>query len=182
MQINRIIWCNLGLIVAIGIYGLVTDEPYWRDVGHGLWLYDYLFWFALVLNGPAGVLADYISWLTTAHTEARYLIQYALWCLLLWPQWKLYNQLVHWQGGSKIKQVIFWVFVFMIVTFGGIAAYAAWLLDHHPDESPIGQYLLFVRAAGIACSGLVLLVYAHFVANHALTRRSSGTPQKRVAP
>jgi hypothetical protein len=175
MRVAKIIRWNLGLVIAICLYGILTDEPYWRDVGHDPYLYDYFFWFALVFNEPSSVLAGYFSWLTKAPSEGRYLIQYALWCLLLWPQWRLYDWLAHWQGGSKLKQVIFRVFVSLIVTLGGVAAYTAWLLDHHPDESPINQYILFVLAAGVVCSGLILLAYAYFVAKHALTHNSSGT-------
>jgi uncharacterized membrane protein len=34
MQINKIIWWNLGLIVSIAVYGIITDEPYWKANGH----------------------------------------------------------------------------------------------------------------------------------------------------
>ena len=53
MQINKIIRWNLGLIISIGVYGIITDEPYWKEVGHLPNLYDYLFWFATALNGPS---------------------------------------------------------------------------------------------------------------------------------
>ena len=35
MLIAKFIRVNLALIVVVGFYGMVTDEPYWRDVGHG---------------------------------------------------------------------------------------------------------------------------------------------------
>ena len=35
MPITKIVRWNLALIVVVGLYGMVTDEPYWRDNGHG---------------------------------------------------------------------------------------------------------------------------------------------------
>src|SRR3981081_2028171 len=61
MPIAKIIRWNLALIFVVGLYGLATDEPYWRDNGHGPWLYDYLFWLGLVLNEPSAFAADYLS-------------------------------------------------------------------------------------------------------------------------
>src|SRR4030095_2349196 len=101
MQINKIIWWNLGLIVSIAVYGIITDELYWKAVGHDPNLYDYLFWFGTALNGPSSFAADHFSWLIATrihyewHGDARFIIQYALWCLLLWPQWKLYEFLAN---------------------------------------------------------------------------------------
>jgi hypothetical protein len=79
MPITKIIRWNLALIVVVGLYGMVTDEPYWRDNGHGPWLYDYLFWFGLVLNGPSGFAADYLSRLSSIGTKFRFVIPYVLW-------------------------------------------------------------------------------------------------------
>jgi hypothetical protein len=184
MRVAKIIRWNLGLVVAICLYGILTDEPYWRDVGHGPDLYDYFFWFALAINGPSGFLADYLSRLTGTNDEAMFLIQFALWCVLLWPQWRLYDWFVAWSRESHRKQVTFYIFVSLLVMVGGLATYEAWLYGHRPYESEgfMDKYFLFVRVGGVACSGLVLLVYSHLVANHALTLRSSGTAQKRAAP
>ena len=62
MSIRKIIWLNALLALGIGIYGILTDEPYWRSVGHFPELYDFLFWAALALNGPSGFAADYAAW------------------------------------------------------------------------------------------------------------------------
>ena len=182
MQTNKIIRWNLGLIVVIGLYGIVTDEPYWRDNGHGPWLYDYFFWFALALNGPSGVLADYLSWFTKTHTENRYLIQYALWCLLLWPQWRLYGWLARWRRESPKKQIMFHVLISLIVVLGGIAAYEAWLFGHRPTELFVDKYFWFVRAAGVACSGIAIFVHSHAVANQSRSNHTFNTdaPKRRA--
>lgn len=37
MPIAKVIRWNLALIVVAGLYGMVTNEPYWRDNGHGPW-------------------------------------------------------------------------------------------------------------------------------------------------
>ncbi len=182
MHIRKIVWWNLGLIMAIALYGIVTDELYWRDNGHSPWLYDYFFWAALAINGPSGFLADYLSWLTSTQSESRYVIQYAFWCLLLWPQWRLYGWLAGWRHEGRKKQIIFHVLIALIVFLGGIAAYEAWLFGHRPTEFFVDKYFWFVRLAGVACSGIVILLYAHLVANRSRSNYAfnADTPKRRA--
>src|SRR5262245_1096319 len=101
MQINKIIRWNLVLIISIGVYGIIIDESYWKEVGHLPNLYDYFFWFATALNGPSSFAGDYLYWHTGRFShhdwwlDARFILQYVFWCLLLWPQWKLYEFLAN---------------------------------------------------------------------------------------
>jgi len=157
MPIAKIIRWNLALIVVVGFYGLITDEPYWRSVGHGPGIYDYLFWFALALNGPSGLAADYLSWFGASAAEARFVIQFALWCALLWPQWKLYHLLALWCREGSSRQIMLYSLVILIVAAGGAGAYQAWIWGHRPSEFFIDRYFWFVRVVGVGCSGLVLL-------------------------
>jgi hypothetical protein len=43
MPIRNIVQLNGLLVVGIFMYGIGTDEPYFRAVGHTPWLFDYLF-------------------------------------------------------------------------------------------------------------------------------------------
>lgn len=106
MSISKIVWLNVLLIASIGVFGVLVDAPYWRSVGQSAWLYDYFFFAALALNGPSGLVADFVAWLVTnkfivnrqlpfwIYYEWRFAIQYTLWVLLLWPQWKAYDFLI----------------------------------------------------------------------------------------
>jgi hypothetical protein len=157
MPIAKITRWNLALIVLVGLYGFVADEPYWKAVGHGPWLYDYLFWFALVLNGPSGFAADYLSALSVDNTELRFAAQYALWGALIWPQWKLYHVLAVWCRKGSARQILLYGLVMLLVVAGAAGAYQAWWVGHRPSEFFIDKYFWFVRIAGLGCSGLVLL-------------------------
>ena len=130
MQINKIIWWNLGLIVSIAVYGIITDEPYWKAVGHDPNLYDYFFWSAL--NGPSSFAADHLSWLTGPYDDVRIIIHYVFWCLLLWPQWKLYEFLANFSLQSRQRRLVLCLFVLLFVLAGGIASY-------EPGYSDIGM-------------------------------------------
>jgi hypothetical protein len=44
MPIAKVIRWNLALIVVVGLYGLITDEPYWRSVGHGPVWVEWAIW------------------------------------------------------------------------------------------------------------------------------------------
>src|SRR4030088_970232 len=109
-SIDRSIRWNLGLIIAVGLYGFFTDEPYWRDTGHGPWLYDYLFWLVLVFNGPSGFAADY----------------------LLWLQWKGYHRLALWCRGRQARQRMLYGAALLLTLAGAAGAYQAWVFGHRP--------------------------------------------------
>jgi hypothetical protein len=143
MSIRKIISLNCLLILSVCVFGVLTDEPYWREVGHSPSLYDYFFWSALALNGPSGVVADYAAWLTTnnlhlkwqalflAQHEWRFAAQYAIWLLLLWPQWKAYDDiLVGWCIGHPYRQTWLFITAFGAALIGCFAAYQAWTPGH----------------------------------------------------
>ena len=163
MPINQVIRWNMTLIVAVGAYGFITNEPYWRDTGHGPWLYDYLFWFGLFLNGPSGLIADYLAWFGLSDAEPRFVIQYFLWCLLLWPQWRLYHALALWCGANRARQLGLYGAAFVLTILGSVAAYQAWIFGHRPSHTFIDPYFWFVRVAGLGCAGVVLLAYTYVV-------------------
>jgi hypothetical protein len=166
MSIHRAVRLNLALVLGIGLFGVVTDEPYWRSVGHDPSLYDYLFWFGLALNGPSGVTADYLSWLVTSNNSKyglEFVVQYVLWLLLLWPQWKGYDVVVVWCIGHPRRKAVLYAAIAGIVVIGGVAAYEGWMYGHRPRELAfIDRYFWFVRIASVALSGLVILAYAQF--------------------
>jgi len=175
MSIRRIIWLNALLVLGIGIYGVVTDEPYWRSVGHGPWLYDYLFWCALALNGPSGFAADYAAWfvvdrfnvnwqLVVQHEDDwRFMVQYGLWLFLLWPQWKGYHAVAAWCIAHRGREILLYLAVVAITVIGCAAAYEAWIYGHRPSEFFIDRFFWFVRIAGVALSGIIILAYSQFV-------------------
>jgi hypothetical protein len=163
MTIAKIIRWNLALIVVVGLYGMFTGEPHWRENGHGPWLYDYLFWLGLVLNGPSGFAADYLSQLSSTSTEGRFVIQYVLWCLLLWPQWKLYHAAVLRCRESRPRQMALYSLALLVAVTGSVGAYQAWVYGHRPSDLFIDKYFWFVRIGGVACSGVVLMIYAYVI-------------------
>ena len=170
MSSSAIVRWNLAFIVAAGSYGFLTDEPYWRETGHGPWLYDYLFWALLALNGPSGFAADFLSSFISSEAEIRFCAQYALWCVLLRPQWKLYHRLALWCRESPPRRLAIATAALLVALIGSAAAYEAWLFGHRPSDGVfIDRYFWFVRVAGIAFSGVVLLACIH------LARRGPST-------
>ena len=166
MSVHKIAQLNALLVLGIGAYAFLTDEPYWRSNGHGPWLYDYLFWCALALNGPSGFAADCASWLITyssSNAEWRFVVQYGLWLLFLWPQWKGYDAVAAWCIGHRGRETSLYLATAGITVIGCIAAYEAWIYGHRPMELVfIDRYFWFVRVAGVALSGMVILAYSQF--------------------
>ena len=175
MSIRKIVWLNALLISSIGVFGVLTDEPYWRAVGHGPGLYDYLFWSALALNGPSGVAADFAAWFATnyfqlnwqtlflAEHEWRFAIQYALWLLLLLPQWKAYDTLVGCCVGHPYRQTSLRLGALSTALIGCVAAYEVWSPSHRVGLVFVDPYFWVVRAVALGLSGFVILAYSHFL-------------------
>lgn len=184
MSIRKIVWLNALLISSVGVFGVLTDEPYWRAVGHSPGPYDYLFWLALALNGPSGVAADFAAWLATdnlhlrwqstflAEHEWRFAAQYALWLLFLWPQWKAYDIFVGWCVGHPHRQTSLCLVALSTTLIGCVVAYQAWSPGHRVGLAFIDPYFWVVRAVALGLSGLVILAYGHFVKNDVYARTS----------
>ena len=175
-SLGTIVRINLLLVLSIGLYGFFTDEPYWREVGHRPWLYDYLFWIGLGLNGPSGFAAEYLSWVVindspvhglgfvTQHShDWRFLVQYVLWSLLLWPQWKAYDAIARWSLAHRRYEWALYTAAAVFVLGGGVLAYAGWAWGHRPSELVfIDQYFWFVRRGAVALSGVLVVAYYEF--------------------
>jgi hypothetical protein len=181
MLIRRIISLNALLIVGVGIFGVLTDEPYWRAVGHTPSLYDYLFWLALALNGPSGLAADLGARHITdnfrlpflAGHEWRFIIQYALWLLFIWPQWKAYDLSVRWCVGHPFRKILLYLAASGAVLIGCIEAYEAWEPSQRVGLVFIDRYYWTVRIAGLGLAGLVVVLYAQLLKNRMLARASA---------
>ncbi|MDA9479798.1 hypothetical protein XI03_35950 [Bradyrhizobium sp. CCBAU 65884] len=173
MSIRKIILLNAMLVSSVGVFGVLIDEPYWRAVGHAPWLYDYFFWLALALNGPSGFVADYAAWLAIdsfhlhrqvrvlAEHEWQFAIQYALWLLFLWPQWKAYDTLVRWCRGHPDRETALRLTALGIALVGCVWAYQSWEPSHRVGLFFIDRFFWVVRPIGLGLSGIVVLLYDH---------------------
>jgi len=167
MPIRNIIRLNVLLVLAVGIYGFLTDEPYWKAVGHGPNLYDYVFWFALALNGPSGFAAEYAAWFATSNGsdhDLQFVLQYGFWLLLLWVQWRLYDAAARYCIGHRSRETLLYLAAFAVAVLGGLAAYQGWVWGHRPmDVGFIDRYFWFVRIGGVALSGVVVFAHTQLV-------------------
>jgi hypothetical protein len=172
MSIQKTVRLNALLIASIGIQGFMTDEPYWRAVGHSPGLYDYFFWSALALNGPSGFAADYAAWLATDidlkwqaliqhREELRFVVQYLFWLLLLWPQWKAYDIIACRCAGHPRRERLLRLAALGLVLIGCVGIYETWRSSHRIGLFFIERHFWTVRIAGVALSGVVILVYGH---------------------
>jgi hypothetical protein len=152
---------NALFILALAVFGAVTDEPYWRANGHLPWTYDYVYFTALALNGPSGVLAELLSRSLSSNNETQYVLQYLLWTCLAPLQWWLYRQLALLSHSSRPGRLFVLVGAVLVFVGGAIGAKAGWDSGHRPAyEEFIDQYFWFVRVASLALAGGIQLLYA----------------------
>ncbi len=164
MTVRLINKFNICLVTIVGIYGLGTDEPYWREVGHGPWTYDYLFWLALAFNGPSGFLADWTVFKLGLYLDSGFLVQYCLWLVLLCVQWVLYVCLAEWSAVTRTRRLLVYGLSLCLFLGGCAAIVQVWQInlerlaieDHH-----INVYFWPVRIGGLALAGfwVSLLTY-----------------------
>jgi hypothetical protein len=185
--LGKIIYWNAVLVLAGGMYGILTDEPYWRANGHGPNLYDYLFWIGLALNGPSGFAADYISWgliyPSDSGVDWRFLLQYGLWLLFLALQWRFYDAAVTRCVGHPWRETALYAVAVCIMIVGAFAAYKGWIYGQRPMGDFFAvRHFWFVRIAGLAFSGLILFAYSLFYKAHRLSPAESIKEQPTPLP
>jgi len=108
------------------------------------------------MNGPSGLAADYLSWLVARHAEIRFVLQYAFWCALLWPQWQPYLALAQWCRQTRARRMVLCCLTLLLTLVGAVAASRAWFIGQRPSAFVIDRHFWFARVAGVAGSGLVL--------------------------
>jgi hypothetical protein len=149
--LNKIVLLNIAVVFGIGLYGFLTDEPYWRSAGHGPWLYNYLLWSGLALNGPAGFTAGQLFALPY---RGDYFLEYALWVALLWPQWKAYGILAKWCARDWRREIALYLAIAGITAIGCFMTY----MDQRRYLHPSDTFLAF-RIAATALGGVVISAY-----------------------
>jgi hypothetical protein len=169
--LRRAIRWNLMLVLSIGIYGVLNDEDYWNAIGHGPHLYDYLYWCASALNGPSGFAAESLSRLVIEDSRIRpfvvqhltqwqFALEYILWLVLIWPQWKAYDAVVFWCIGRRNRQTDLYAAIAAATVAGCILSYGAWVDAHQYSDIPYIQiYFWFFRIGSLTFAGPVILAY-----------------------
>jgi hypothetical protein len=149
----RLVVFSAALVIGVGMFGVLTDEPYWRAVGHGPWMYDYLFWFALALNGPSGLLADWLSFAMRVEHNLQFAVQYCLWGLFLGPQWYAYDALARWAARTPTRSRRLYATSAILYLVGCVGCHHIWL-NTVPTEHFVDIYFWPVRIAGVALAGV----------------------------
>lgn len=96
-----------------------------------------------------------------AEHESQFAIQYSLWLLLLWPQWKAYDTLVRWCRGHPYREAALRLAALSIALAGCVWAYQSWEPSHRVGLFFIDRLFWVVRAIGLGLSGIVVLLYGH---------------------
>lgn len=178
-SMRRFVLLNVACVLALYLYGVLTDEPYWIEVGHGPGLYDGLLWLGLFVNGPSGFLAECLSWMASPFIDydARFSLRHLLWSLLLWGQWWLYFVLARWTGKSVGRVRALNLFSVGVMLVGAVLAREAWLFGHRPSDEHVDRYYWFVRALGLAASGLMI-----FLCRWIASRSARSVPRRPDEP
>ena len=176
MRMSTLQRINIGLILCVGLYGLLTDEPYWRSMGHSTNVYDVLFWAALIPNGPAGFLADWLAWKIGLADDTRHLTQYLLWSALAMLQWWAYLQLARW--AARLTQRVRTVATLSLIWLACGIAWAGYALNAALGAAKTADCFIDVsfwpvRIGSTALAGLWVLLLVRWAQTQIAVRDGS---------
>src|SRR2546427_12603167 len=66
-------------ICVLGLLGLLIEEPYWRDVGHGPTWFTWTTWTVMPLTGPVALLARLAASAVSNQPELPFWLEHRLW-------------------------------------------------------------------------------------------------------
>jgi hypothetical protein len=134
-------------ILALGVWGMLIAEPYWRAVGHGPTAFTWASWTAIVLSAPASLLARPAAQvLFEREIELVFVLEHILWAALIVLQWHVLRRAAAWLRPAR-KWTLFAAALSAIGLVAGIVSWAErWPLVHGEDISwnlldrPIGIF------------------------------------------
>ncbi|MBW9231380.1 hypothetical protein [Leptospira santarosai] len=155
-------------ILIVGFWGLMTDEPYLRAVGHEISIFDFTNWFLILTDGPASLISYIFASLVThlvfkpylespgslilQDFDFHFMIYYTSWSILSVFQWKSMIWLLKEGRLHGIVKKIF-LSVIGICTILSIWAFFTTLPEFYSDEHQ--EFYLPVRM--FACAILFLV-------------------------
>ena len=110
--------------LALAIYGILIDEPYWRAVGHYPNTYDFLSWFLIMLSSPSSALARYFPFYIYSDIkyDSIFIAQHMFWLCLSLFQWLMLlhyrvglGKILRWWHGGRY--LIGFLFIFAILRY-----------------------------------------------------------------
>src|SRR5258708_11592416 len=109
-------------ILVLAIWGMLIDEPYFRNVGHGADAFTWARWLAIFLSAPASLLARPAARAAAANFEFEFLIEHVLWAALIVLQWRALRR-----GAAYLRPA--WGLTLVaaaVVRISGAAALLSW--------------------------------------------------------
>ncbi len=164
-------------ILALGFWGMLIAEPYWRAVGHGPTAFTWISWMAILLTAPASLLARPAARIITADiyqgdiyedVELVFVLEHMLWAILIVLQW-----LVLLRAASRLRPTRRWTLFAatlsgMSLIAGAISWAERWPVVHGEDIS------WNVLDVPIAIFGLALVPPAWLLLQRRYHRRIRG--------
>lgn len=146
VTLRRIIKGNMVLVLVVGLFGLITDQDLTQAMGARPWLYDYLYWGVLLLNGTSHYVGLYLEsfifdsargiirsldWLIDSG-RFNFILFYIVWLALVPLQWWLYWRLAGWASTSPRRFAIICTLAFLSTIVGSFYAWhwLEWLKEY----------------------------------------------------
>jgi len=109
-------------VLALAIWGMLIDEPYFRDVGHGANAFTWTRWIAIFLSAPASLLARPAARAVAAYFEFEFLIEHVLWAALIVLQWRALRR-----GAAYLRPGWAWTLIAVMLAMISVAVgLASW--------------------------------------------------------
>ncbi|UOY18878.1 hypothetical protein K8O67_02375 [Leptospira borgpetersenii] len=123
--LKKLQWGNFIIILLLGFWGIMSDEPYFRAVGHDLNSFDVVNWFVILITGPASLIAYTLSYgvvyivfgrHSTESIDFAFICYYTIWSILSIFHWKCILWILKQSHLHKfIRKLFFYISVICII-------------------------------------------------------------------
>ncbi|EMM72517.1 hypothetical protein LEP1GSC038_3252 [Leptospira weilii str. 2006001855] len=164
-------WGSFVIILLLGFWGIMSDEPYLRAVGHELNSFDIVNWFVILVIGQASLIAYVLSYgiihivferYSTEFIDFSFLCYYVIWSILSIFHWKCAIWILKQNHLHKFFRKLFLTISVIFIFLSIWTIFLIWPEVYSEDHYQYFLFYLPVQIFAFATSSLLIILLIHY--------------------